>query len=158
MSRNIDYSKKLSDADREWLLWNNGQAAVMANDEEFAGKISVTDDRSYTSPVLTGQEPSATADRTQAVGMNVANIEADLDRERRQAQFDAALSGSKPDSDPSTSDWSVESDEAPYEDWHNDDLKAELAKRELSRSGVKVELVERLRASDEESESEEDGE
>ena len=42
--------------------------------------------------------------------------------------------------------------EAPYDDYNNDELRAELARRELEVSGNKATLIERLEADDAENE------
>lgn len=152
MSRQIDLSQKLSDEDRAWMLDNNRETEVRANDEAH-GRDSSDIGRSGGMPFVTGQEPSNSSDRTIPTGLTPNSANADLDSERREAQLKAAMEGEGEGSDPLSSEGLVyETDDKPYEDWTAAELQAEAGKRELSKSGTKAELAERLRADDEERE------
>jgi len=159
--RQIDMSKPLSDEDREWLMANNGEEQVRRNAEEHGLDLPEGMPNRPAGTVTTGAEPSHLSDRLYPTGLTPATAEADLDRQRREAQFQAALDAERPEDDPDvdqsgeasplgTRGLTVETDDNPYESWKGDALKAELEKRELSKSGNKDELAARLRADDEE--------
>lgn len=156
MSRQIDLSEPLSKEDREWLLNNNRAEDVRANDAEHGRDSADLGAAPGTAtPLVTGQEPSLGSDRTYPVGLTPDSRNADLDRDRRERQFRAALDPERPeDTDQNSVDpfgqrgFLVETDDRPYEDWDKTDLQAEAGKRELAKSGNKAELAERLRADD----------
>lgn len=155
-------SQPLSDEDREWLLANNGEDAVRRNAEEHGTELpeGLASQSGTSMPATTGKEPSHLSDRLYPTGLTPATAEADLDAERRQAQFKAALEAERPEDDPDNDQDDVsplgqrglvvETDDKPYEDWKLPELQAEAGKRELSKSGNKGELAERLRTDDEE--------
>lgn len=154
MSREIDMSKPLSDEDRAWMLENNRDNEVRANDEAH-GRDSSDIGRAGGMPFVTGGEPSLGSDRSIPTGLTPNSQEADLDRERREAQLKAATEGGASADPLATGDLVYETDDKPYEDWSAAELQNEAGKRELSKSGTKAELAERLRADDEEREDEE---
>lgn len=157
MSRQINLEEQLSDEDRGWLLRNNGQLAVVKNDQKFGrepeegeyGELS-----RHTVQLMTGDEPSRTSDRFTPTGLTPDNP-ADVEKAARDAQFRAALEAESEEDDAVTAGhFNRENTDGvgPYDTWSKEDLQGECERRELSRSGNKPELVERLRAHDEEAE------
>jgi hypothetical protein len=159
MSRVIDETVPLSDADREFLNNNGQENRVRRLDEVHGVEPSLP-------PYMTGNEPSlqsgVPAGVLDAPGLSPAGLaanvgapsmaaavamasdealEAELERRRNAAQ---ATSG---EDDYATSDV-VESDDYPYEDWSSAQLKAQLGHRELSKAGTKAEMAQRLRDND----------
>lgn len=154
MSREIDFSEPLSDEDRTWLLANNRDEEVLANDAAHGRDSSDVAARKGSGvSFMTGNEPSLSADRVYPTGLTTVAADADLDKERREAQFKSAMEDGDAPSGVDTGDVTTETDEKPYEDWKGDELRAELGKRELSKSGTNPEMIERLRADDAERES-----
>ena len=151
MSRQIDLSEKLSEEDRAWMLDNNRVDEVRANDEAHGRDSSDIGRAGGAMPFVTGQEPSGGADRTIPTGLTPNSANADLDRERREAQLKAAMEGGGDAANPMSSEGVVsETDARKYEDWKLEELQDQASKRELSKSGNKTELAARLRADDEE--------
>jgi hypothetical protein len=150
MSRQIDMSKPLSAEDRAWLIDNNREDEVRANDEAHGRDSSDLGTARGAMPFVTGQEPSGGADRMIPTGLTPNSANADLDRERREAQLKAAMEGPSSSDGAEAGDLTYETDDNPYEDWKLDALQNEAGKRELSKSGTKAELADRLRADDEE--------
>jgi hypothetical protein len=74
---------------------------------------------------------------------------------RRQARLEAKKAAREAEANQDPNDPEVE-DEEPidYSTWTNDDLRAELAGRNLSADGKKVDLLARLKADDEAAEKE----
>lgn len=144
MARKIDETKPLSKADRAWLeTWSKFD--VIARIDNECGVEDAGDD-----------EPDADTTRIDLIavlakhGINpgddpVAAIDAALDAKAQAEKpvvgpFDDEIDESESDEDGDGS--------KPYEDWTNDELRRELANRELSKSGSKAELIARLAEDD----------
>lgn len=150
-------SQQLTDEDRDWLLRSNGQDAVRKNDEQFGRE---PEDGEYGTvgrgsvPLLTGNEPSRGADKFTPTGLTADNP-ADVEKAQRDAQFRAAIEAEAEGDGESDLDSANVNREGvdgigPYDTWKVEDLRAECERRELSRSGNKPDLVERLRVADQE--------
>jgi SAP domain len=127
VSWDINLDEPLSDEHRQYLLDRDRRDLVAANDAEFGGEEVVA-----TAPGLQGTEPSLTTGQTVPGASAAAPVGENV------------LSGNV---SPGPSSTAALPDD--YEEWTNDQLRAELSRRELPRSGNKEELIDRLVADDE---------
>jgi hypothetical protein len=136
MTRSVDWSKPLSDEDREWAL-NRGMDLQIRENDALSGRTS-DDTNDMSSVVLTGiagTEPSLDSDRTEPSGVGEAQLALNA--------IQNSLQGSgEPDDDYSTmtKDELREEIEARNEERGEDD--------QLLVSGTKADLAERLREDD----------
>lgn len=143
MARKIDEDKPLDKADRKWLeSWGRQDVIDRVDTEHGVAEVDDGEDR----------EPTTRDDLIAVLCSHGINPGDDP-----VAAVDAALSDKKAEDSQSESEQDVpfaesadeESDEDDtYEDWSVSDLRSELGKRELSKSGTKPELVSRLEESD----------
>ncbi len=149
MSRQIDWSKPLSDEDRSWAIARGMDLQVSENDREHDRS---NDDTTSIDPAIVngirGTEPSATSDRTETHGIGEAQLA--VNRDREAAARAAAGGASQIDGGASGEDR--------YSTMGKEDLKDEIRERNEQReeigldalplSGNKGELAERLREDD----------
>lgn len=135
MSKKIDFSKPLTDADRQyvserpWLLQDarlNGQDII--DDDEFF----VDDDEA------TGDDNENTDEDSEGNEDGDDGSEGDADDAADDAEDDESEDGEDEDSE----------EAAPYAEWDYADLKVEAGNRNLSKSGSKEQLVKRLEEDD----------
>lgn len=131
MSREVDTSKKLSRADRAYLVERGRMADVEANDKEF-GSASQEED-------LDAMLEDAMSEVTR-IQVLIGERDARAGQEAAGVVDNTVVNGEGGTED--EGDW--------YENHGvtNEMLRAELKRRELSTEGNKAALVERLRAND----------
>lgn len=147
MSKSIDWSKPLSDEDRDWAISRGMDLQVQQNDAEHDRKDDGTSDTDQAFVTgLRGTEPSATSDRTETHGVGEAQLAVNRDREaaaRAANGGESNLGGDVEDR---------------YSTMGKEDLKDEVRRRNDEReeagldalplSGSKGDLQERLREDD----------
>jgi hypothetical protein len=166
MARLIDPTVKLSDEDRTWLISRNNHALIRQIDEntgvEQTSPIAYEPHENASNPdAVAGLERRADVAEA-ALNSVISWLDAHVGLETDQTSADPAkriieaLTGilgetTEPGPDaaeaedfPDNDDESIDQ----YSGWNNDDLRAELEKRELSRSGSKADLIARLTEDD----------
>lgn len=154
--KKIDWSKKLSDADREWAMqFSHLRTRVEENDREFGGKREQSRDERM-------EELRATISSAQTELARLEAEQADEGNENRAVVGDPAtgqvirdntgVDGETPEGAPQAAET--------YDGWNVDRLKAEIRNRNKEReaesldplptTGRREELVERLLADDRE--------
>lgn len=167
MSKVINPDQPLSEEDRAWLVNNGRGHEARAHDARLGVETP------YQAGGLTGAEPSlgtgvpggrglvntpglspaqvavAMGDR-QSLLMSFTDDELEGELERRQNVADEEADVNSVEQSRASSEVVREGeDDVPdYDDWKVDNLRAQLGVRELSKSGNKAELVERLRDDD----------
>jgi SAP domain len=168
MSRVIDPDQPLSDENREWLVNNGRENEARLHDARLGVEAEYPP-----AGVMTGAEPSLStgvpggrglvntpglSPAQVAVAMGDRNallmsftdeeLQGELDRREQVAEDEA--DASRPEQSRATNEVvrEGEADVPDYDDWKVDNLRAQLGVRELSKSGNKSELVERLRDDD----------
>lgn len=142
MSRQLDFSKPLSDDDRKYALDRGMYAEVRANDLEHAEESEVHDPAGPEATGLTGNEPSRVADHQTPTGVGLAALTANPGAK-------TVVEAEKETPGPTAGAQKTGKD---YNSWTVAELQQELENRELSKSGSKAELVARLEEDDKESE------
>jgi hypothetical protein len=168
MSKVINPDVPLSEEDRAWMVNNGRENEARLHDARLGVEAE------YPPPgVMTGAEPSlgtgvpsggglvntpglsptqvavAMGDRN-ALLMSFTDEELQGELDRRE-QINEGGADASPEQSRATTEVvrEGEGDVPDYDDWKVQTLKAQLGVRELSKSGVKDELVERLREDDE---------
>lgn len=153
MSREVDLDKPLSDEDRLYLQDRGKHADIRANDERFGGGPAEDDEEALDNKIMDLEEQAA------VLRARKASLVAAREQEESGVTDQTVVNGEG---------GGDESDED-YDDpaWTKAKLQAEIEKRnedrdddgKMSSVGTKAQLVERLRADDEEyGEDEEDEE
>lgn len=140
MSRTIDLSNGVEGLDEDELLY----LAQRDNQEALAElqRREISTDQSGGRPL---EEVANTGDANTR-GESIEELEARLARMKAEQAADEDESDEEDD------------EEMDYESMSNDDLRAELARRDLSVSGKKEDLIARLEADDASEEDDEDEE
>lgn len=136
MSRAIPRDEALSHDDRRYLLERGQESTIAYIDQQYPPD---PEDLAEFDAMMRGEvPPDYTGDRGFILGLQarVEQLETYI-REDLNAEVPLAP-GETP----------AESDDRPYSDWSKDELKAEAEARQLSTSGTKPELVQRLTDSD----------
>jgi hypothetical protein len=169
MSRVINPDQPLADEDREWMVNNGRENEMRLHDARLGVETPYPP-----AGVMTGTEPSlgtgvpggrglintpglsptqvaiAMGDRN-ALLMSFTDEELKGELDRRADAADEEADASRPEQSRAAVEVVREGDDGvpDYDDWKADNLRAQLGVRELSKSGNKAELVERLRDDDE---------
>lgn len=143
MSRQLDFSKPLSDDDRKYALDRGMYAEVRANDLEHSEESEVHDPAGPEATGLTGNEPSREADHQTPTGVGLAALTANPGAK-------TVVEAEKETPTPSPAESAEKGTD--YNSKTIAELQQELENRELSKSGSKAELVARLEEDDKESE------
>jgi hypothetical protein len=145
MSRQIDFSKPLSEEDKQYALDRNMAIDVEENEKKFSEIQETGEKVDIVSSGLNGNEPSRFADKSEVSGLGLAQVNAGPTTEEvvaKEEVIEETVEVSEGE----------EIDDDDYNTWSLDDLKIELGERQLSKSGNKAELVARLTADDQNSE------
>lgn len=145
MSRQIDFSKPLSEEDKQYALDRNMAIDVEENEKKFSEIQKTGEKVDIVSSGLNGNEPSRFADKSEVSGLGLAQVNAGPTTEEvvvKEEVIKETVEVSEGE----------EIDDDDYNTWSLDDLKIELGERQLSKSGNKAELVARLTADDQNSE------
>lgn len=137
MARKIDESKPLSSSDRKWLQ-DMGRTADIDRIDAANGREEAE---------ATEEEANATL-RNDLIGVLTKHgVDPGDDP---VAAVDAALGAADSEDEEAPPFGPTDDDGQPneYDDWTADQLRDELGKRELSKSGNKAELIERLEEDD----------
>lgn len=166
MSRQINPDVPLSDEDREWMMANGREADARAHDARLGVEVD------YQPAHLTGNEPSLSTgvqagSLANTPGLSPTQVQVAMgdkqmllasfsDQEledelaRREDEAEANADGGSAEASRASSEVVREGEEGvpDYDEWKAQTLKDQLGVRELSKSGAKAELVERLRDDD----------
>lgn len=136
MSRNIDFSKPLSEDDVEYV----NQRPWLLEDARLRGEDIITDDDfRVDDDETTDDQSGATEDST--------------DQEQSETEDAADDESDDAEDDAEDGDEADDEDEVlPYDQWDYADLKEEAGNRGLSKAGSKEQLIQRLTENDAESE------
>lgn len=146
MSKNIDLSKgveKLSDADLFYLAQRDN-AEALAELQRRGKSLDLSQGRTLEEYAHTGDANTR--------GETIEELEARLKRMKEEQGANSSGFESEDEED--------DDEDVDYSSWSNDELRAELARRNLSVDGKKADLVARLEEDDasEEDDSESKGE
>lgn len=139
MGRKIDLTKELSEADRNFLIARDKWPQLQQNADnlgvelsEVVGEHEEGDEPNVRVPRQGQDEPAQTPDATHPAPAALGQRQRLASEEYQEV--------------------TIETDDNPYEDWHNKTLRDENHKRGMPQSGNKQTLVDRLRGWDEDHE------
>lgn len=134
MSRQIPRDEALSDDDRRYLLERGQESVIALIDQQYPPDAEELE--AFNAQLRGEIAPNYTGDRGVVLGL-----------EARVAQLETYIRDELNADVPPLPGEEVE-DTRPYSEWNKEELRTEAEARQLSTSGNKPELIERLEAND----------